>query len=123
MSKRNRGFTLIELLVVLVILGLLAGIVGPKFIGFIKPAQSKTARIQIKGIEQAIQAYYLENNATYPASLEALVPNFMEELPEDPWGNPYVYTCPGSHGKDFDIASGGPDKSIGGNDDVTNYSK
>mgnify|MGYP000843954514 FL=1 len=121
MSGGNRGFTLIELLVVLVILGLLAGLVGPRFIGFIKPSQVKTARIQIKHIEQAVQAYYLENNAVYPPSLDALVPDFMEEMPKDPWGNPYVYTCPGSHGKDFDIVSGGPDKSVGGSDDITNY--
>ena len=120
---RRRGFTLIELLVVMVILGLLAGVVGPRLMRFIKPAQSKTARVQIANFEQALQHYYLENNATYPASLEALVPDYMEQIPPDPWGNPYQYRVPGTRNKDFDIESGGPDGSLGGDDDITNYSR
>ena len=123
MVPKKKGFTLIELLVVMVILGLLAGIVGPKILKFIKPAQSKTAKVQIASFEQALQHYYLENNATYPASLEALVPDYMEDIPLDPWGKPYVYRFPGTHNKDLDIESGGPDGVIGGEDDITNYTR
>jgi general secretion pathway protein G len=123
MSNREKGFTLIELLVVMVILGLLVGLVAPKVMRRIKPAKMQTARVQIANFEQALQQYYLENNSTYPAALDALVPEYLDEVPKDPWQNPYTYTFPGSHNKDFDIVSGGPDGSIGGDDDITNYSK
>lgn len=123
MAKRLSGFTLIELLVVMVILALLAGLVGPKFLKFIKPAQSKTAQVQIANFEQSLQHYYLENNATYPASLDSLVPEYMEEIPMDPWGNAYVYRFPGTHTKDYDIESYGPDGAPGGDDDLTNYKR
>jgi len=123
MVPKKKGFTLIELLVVMVILGLLVGIVGPRVLRRIKPAKIQAAKVQIASFEQALQHYYLENNATYPTSLEPLVPNYIEDIPMDPWGKPYVYHFPGSHNKDFDIESGGPDGSIGGEDDVTNYTK
>ncbi|MEI6633315.1 MAG: type II secretion system major pseudopilin GspG [Chlamydiota bacterium] len=123
MAKREKGFTLIELLVVMVILGLLVGLVAPKVMRRIKPAKIQTARVQIANLEQALQQYYLENNSAYPATLDALVPEYIDEVPKDPWQNPYTYVFPGSHNKDFDIESGGPDGSIGGDDDITNYSK
>ncbi|MCX6338403.1 MAG: type II secretion system major pseudopilin GspG [Candidatus Aureabacteria bacterium] len=123
MALRKKGFTLIELLVVMVILGLLVGIVGPRVMRRIKPAKIQAAKVQVASLEQALQHYYLENNAAYPASLEALVPEYIEGIPMDPWGKPYAYHFPGSHNKDFDIESGGPDGAIGGEDDVTNYTK
>ena len=121
MTQRRNGFTLIELLVVMVILGLLVGLVAPKVMRRIKPAKIQTAKVQIANFEQALQHYYLENNSVYPSSLEALVPDYLDEVPKDPWGNPYTYAFPGSHNKDFDIVSGGPDGSIGGDDDNANY--
>ena len=123
MRRIEKGFTLIELLVVMVILGLLVGIVGPRVLKFIQPAQAKTARVQIANFEQAIQHYYLENNATYPATLDALAPDYLDEIPLDPWDNPYIYQYPGTHNKDFDIVSSGKDGSPGGDDDITNYSR
>jgi general secretion pathway protein G len=123
MTKRNRGFTLVELMVVMVILGLLVGVVAPRLMKRVRFAKKKTAKVQIASIEQALQHYYLENDTTYPAALDALVPDYMEEIPKDPWGNAYAYAIPGSHNKDFDIESGGPDGAIGGDDDITNYSK
>jgi len=123
MAKREKGFTLIELLVVMVILGLLVGLVAPKVMRRIKPAKIQTARVQIANFEQALQQYYLENNSAYPATLDALVPEYLDEVPKYPWQNPYTYAFPGSHNKDFDIVSWGPDGSIGGDYDVTNYSK
>ncbi|MDD5557852.1 MAG: type II secretion system protein GspG [bacterium] len=122
MLRRERGFTLIELLVVLVILGLLIGLVAPRAMRRIGPAKMQAARAQIAMFEQALQHYYLENNQVYPASLDALVPEYLEEVPLDPWGNPYVYRYPGSH-KEFDIESGGADGSPGGDDDITNYAR
>jgi len=83
----------------------------------------QSAKVQVASFEQALQHYYLENNAAYPASLDALVPDYIEDIPLDPWGKPYVYHFPGSHNKDFDIESGGPDGAIGGEDDITNYTK
>ncbi len=121
--RREKGFTLIELLVVMVILGLLVGLVAPRVMRRIKPAKVQTARVQIANFEQAIEHYYLENNQVYPASLDALVPDYLESVPVDPWGNAYVYRYPGTHSKDFDIESGGPDGSPGGDDDVTNYAR
>lgn len=123
MRRNEKGFTLIELLVVMVILGLLIGLVAPRVIRFVKPAQSKAAQAQVANFEQTLQHYYLENNATYPSTLEAMVPEYIEEIPLDPWGNAYLYQFPGAHNKDFDLASYGPDGSPGGDDDITNYSQ
>ncbi len=121
MTKKKDGFTLIELLVVMFILGLLVAIVGPRLLRFIRPAQSNAARVQIANFEQALQHYFLEHNGKYPTSLGELTPEYMEEVPLDPWGNPYVYQYPGTHNKDFDIESYGQDGSPGGGDDITNY--
>ncbi len=62
----------------------------------IKPAKIQTAKVQIANFEQALQHYYSENNSVYPSSLEALVPDYLDEVPKDPWGNPYTYAFPGS---------------------------
>lgn len=125
--KRERGFSLIELIIVLVILGLLAAVVGPKVYDKLARGKAEIAKIQIKEIEAALQLFSFEIGR-YPNSnegLEALVrnPGNLEswkgpylnksELPNDPWGKPYVYRCPGQHG-DFDLFSYGPDGVEGG---------
>ena len=127
--RNNRGFTLIEILVVVVILGILAAIVVPKFLD--KPDEARITKVatDIKGIEQALGMFKLDNGY-YPTTeqgLAALVSKptigrvpakypdggYLKKVPADPWGSPYVYLSPGSHG-DFDIISYGPDSEAGG---------
>ena len=123
-KKSNDGFTLIELLVVLVILGLLAGLVGPRLFSQLGGAKSKTAAIQIKDIEQGLEIYKLDVGR-FPTSeegLEALQtgsasgwngPYMRSGIPLDPWNNAYVYKYPAGDGG-FDLYSYGADGSSGG---------
>jgi general secretion pathway protein G len=125
--RRAAGFTLIELLVVLVILGLLAGLVGPRVMKHLGESKTKTARLQIEQLAAALDTYRLEVGV-YPSSsqgLDALVerPSGVESwngpylrkrnLPKDPWGRDYLYRYPGENG-DFDLYSLGADGSDGG---------
>jgi general secretion pathway protein G len=137
----NQGFTLIELLVVILILGLLIGVVGPRVIGRTDDAKVSAARIQIEGLVSALHMYKLDNGA-YPGTdqgLQALVQppqsgnvprkwrqgGYLErsQIPQDPWGNDYIYLSPGAHG-DFDLLSYGADGVPGGDGydkDITNW--
>jgi len=132
----QRGFTLLELLVVMVIIGLLAGYVAPKFFAHIGSSEIKAARAQIDSLEKALDAYRLDIGA-YPSTeqgLTALVqrpanearwsgPYLKKGLPKDPWGRPYHYRQPGEHG-DFDLLSHGKDGQAGGTgeaQDVVNW--
>ncbi|MEW6446132.1 MAG: type II secretion system major pseudopilin GspG [Pseudomonadota bacterium] len=136
-ASRNSGFTLIELLVVLAILGLLAGLVGPKVLNQLGGAKGKTAKVQIKDFEQALEIYKLDvgRMPSQQDGLKALIqrpgnaPGWngpylkKNELPKDPWGNDYQYALPGKHG-DFDIFSLGADNAPGGdgeNADIGNW--
>ncbi len=133
LRHREAGFTLIELMVVIVILGLLAGLILPRFIGESDKAKQQTARTQIAILETALKMYKLDNGS-YPTTeqgLKALVEpptagnlpknwrkgGYLEKgkVPKDPWKNEFVYVCPGSHG-DFDITSLGADGEAGGED-------
>ncbi|MCR9106088.1 MAG: type II secretion system major pseudopilin GspG [Gammaproteobacteria bacterium] len=133
---RQAGFTLIELLVVLVILGLLAGLVGPNVLNALGGAKTKTARVQIKELEQALEMYKLDVGS-YPSSsqgLEALVdrpgdadgwngPYLKSGVPKDPWKQEFQYVYPGTRA-DVDIFSLGQDGSEGGegeDSDVGNW--
>ncbi len=134
--KNQEGFTLMELLVVIIILGLLAALVGPKFFGKVATAKLKTAKTQIELFGTALDAFRLDVGR-YPTTEEGLKalrekpsgidkwegPYLPKEIPLDPWGNAYVYKCPGENG-DFDIISFGLDKSEGGegeNQDVVSW--
>jgi general secretion pathway protein G len=139
--RKERGFTLIEIIVVVFILSLLAAIITPRIIGRTDDARIAEAKVQIKNFETALKLYKLDNGF-YPGSeqgLEALIqkpivgriPNqyreggYLEQrrIPLDPWGNPYIYVCPGLHG-DFDILSYGADGKEGGESkdaDITSW--
>ena len=131
-----RGFTLLELLVVMVIIGLLAGYVGPRYFAQIGKSEIKTARAQISAFEKALDQYRLDTGR-YPSTeqgLDALItkpeseprwagPYLKKAVPDDPWGNKYVYRMPGEHG-DFDLTSLGDDGKPGGYDnaaDINNW--
>jgi general secretion pathway protein G len=118
------GFTLIELMVVIVIIGMLAAIVVPRFMGASDKAAQTSAKAQISSFKTALQLYKLDN-VRYPTTsegLESLIKspngknylNDVESLPKDPWGSAYQYTCPGQNGRDFDIVSLGADGAVGG---------
>ncbi len=125
-KTRQKGFTLIELLVVLAIIGLLAGLVGPNVLRQLGGAKTKTAKVQIKDLEQSLEMYKLDVGQ-FPSSnegLEALVhkpgnadgwngPYLKSGVPKDPWKHEYHYTYPGEHGE-FDILSLGQDGAPGG---------
>ena len=133
---KQRGFTLLELLVVMVIIGLLAGYVGPRFFSQIGKSEVNTAKAQIDAFEKGLDQYRLDLGR-YPSSeqgLQALMaapagesrwqgPYLRKAVPADPWGNPYRYRHPGEHGE-YDIFSYGADGQPGGegtNADITNW--
>lgn len=140
-KNREAGFTLIELMVVIVILGLLAGLILPRFMGESDKAKQQTARTQMSILETALKMYKLDNGS-YPTTeqgLKALVEpptsgnlpkswrkgGYLEKgkVPKDPWKNEFIYVSPGSHG-DFDITSLGADGEAGGEDadkDINNW--
>lgn len=121
-ASDHSGFTLIELILVTVIIAILAGMVTLSFQGRTTEAKRNAALGDIKSYESAIELFALENNDRYPTTLSELVSGgkqYVRELSNDPWGNPYIYTKPGSRHKDsYDLMSGGPDGVVGGGDDV-----
>lgn len=133
---RTAGFTLLELLVVMVIIGLLAGYVGPKYFAQVGKSEIKTARAQIVALEKAMDQFRLDTGH-YPTTEEGLNslvaqptneshwdgPYLRKNVPLDPWGNAYVYACPGEHGE-YDLLSYGKDGKPGGdgeNADITSW--
>ena len=116
-TNPQSGFTLIELLVVMVIIGLLAALVVPKFFGHVDKAMQQDAQAQIELLGQALDLYRLENHK-YPNTdegLQAIASYLKKELPKDPWGNKFEYRSPGEHG-DYDLVSYGADSVEGGED-------
>ena len=127
--KKFSGFTLLELLVVIVIIGLLAGYVAPRYFSQVGRSEIQVARAQIESLEKALDQYRLDMRR-YPSAeegLEALVakppsaqawsgPYLKKAVPNDPWGHPYVYRSPGQK-SEFELFSYGRDGKPGGSGD------
>jgi general secretion pathway protein G len=127
------GFTLVELLLVLVILGVLAAIVVPKFANRTDDAKKQAARTQIEAFTTALDIFEVDNGY-YPKGrngLQELVTQprdaanwhqYLKSIPQDPWKNDYIYDCPGRHNVgSYDIMSMGIDGRSGSEDDITNW--
>ena len=136
LPRRGRGFTLLELLVVMVILGLLAAYVAPRYFGQVGKSEMRIAKAQIESFAKALDQFRLDVGR-YPTSEEGLGvlrvnpgnnpkwtgPYLQKDVPLDPWGNPYIYRAPGEHG-DFDLISYGKDGRPGGTaeaQDITSW--
>ncbi len=135
--RRNAGFTLIEMLVVLVIIGLLAGLVGPKLFGKVDSSRVLTAQTQVKMLKGALESMRLDIGR-FPTTEQGLAllnslpqddkvlpkddkirglwrgPYLEDEVPLDPWGMPYQYSVPGMGGQPFALYSFGADGKRGG---------
>nr|WP_295784904.1 type II secretion system major pseudopilin GspG [Rhodoferax sp.] len=129
-SRPSQGFTLIEMLVVLVIIGMLAGLVGPKLFGRVDSSKIKTAEVQVKMFKGALETFRLDVGRL-PTQAEGLLvlnqvpaeerakarwrgPYLDQDVPMDPWGNPYLYSLPGAGGQPFALYSLGADGKRGG---------
>ena len=139
LDTRSKGFSLIEIMVVLVIMGLLASIVAPNVMDALSGSKLQRVQADLANIETALKMYKLDN-FSYPSSeqgIDALVTepasapkpknwrNYMDELPLDPWGNPYLFLSPGE-AHPYDIYTLGGDGVRGGVDeasDITNWDR
>lgn len=135
-KDNDQGFTLIEIMIVMIIIGLLAALVAPKFFGRLSSAKLSSAKAQIELFGTALDAFRLDTGR-YPTTEEGLKalrekpsgvenwhgPYLPKEIPLDPWKRPYIYKCPGDHGE-YDLISYGLDGVEGGegeNQDVVSW--
>lgn len=135
-QHKHGGFTLLELLVVMVIIGLLAGYVGPKYFSQIGKSEVKAARAQIDSLGKALDQFRLDTGH-FPSAEEGLAslitrpanepkwdgPYLTKNVPQDPWSHPFIYKFPGEHGE-YDLISLGKDGQPGGEGeaaDITNW--
>lgn len=132
-ASRLQAFTLVEMLLVLTILAILAGIVLPKIVGRGEEAKKKATTAQLSAFAQALDLFEVDNG-DYPSGrngLQDLVTQprdaknwhqYLDSIPLDQWGHPYIYVKPGKHRPNsYDLSSAGPDGQEGTADDITNW--
>jgi len=126
-SSMTKGFTLIELMIVVVILGMLATMIMPRILDKPERARRVKAQSEIRTLQQTLSLFNSDTGRfpTTSEGLQALVANpgnvdnyadkgYLDNVPSDPWGRPYIYICPGINGKDYDLESLGKDGEDGG---------
>lgn len=120
-ARARRGMTLVEIMIVIAIIGIITTVVAVNVMGAKDEADRSAACIQMKNIEGALTIYAAKHKSQYPstgeglAAAKSLLP--QNEVPTDPWGAPYQYFSPGTHGQhDFELISLGKDKREGGAD-------
>ena len=133
--KASRGFTLVEMLLVVTIIGVLAGLVIPRIVGVSDKSRIQAANADIKGgIKTALDRYEVDGGS-YPRNLDDLVVQpsnskrwqgpYLDKIPNDPWGHPYIYVTPSKHQQTqqstYDLSSAGPDEKEGTEDDITSW--
>ncbi|EKD27179.1 MAG: hypothetical protein ACD_79C00825G0003 [uncultured bacterium] len=139
MKNYRQGFTLIEIMLVVILIGILAAITVPRLSGKATQAREAAAKSEIEGsLAMSLDLYELDAGS-YPTtaqglksliekpSLPPLPINWKgpylkkKQVPRDPWGNDYMYECPGKNNEDFDLSSMGPDGIVGNEDDINNW--
>jgi general secretion pathway protein G len=131
-NGKRRGFTLVEILLVVTIIGILAALVIPKIAGRSDEARRKSAFSDVNGGIKTALGMYDVDTGKYPSSLNDLIAQpsdvkgwkgpYLDQLPVDPWGHPYVYVYPGrKNTTGFDLYSVGPDNQDGTADDIGNW--
>ena len=134
---QKKRFTLIEVVIVIVILVTLASIATPMYLNYVSNANIGAAKSQVKLLADALTGYKTDNKdfPSEESGLQALVENVDDletwkgpylqgSLPKDPWGNDYVYRCPGEEGRPFEVISYGADGEVGGegeNADISSW--
>ena len=138
MKRSNKkGFTLVELMLVVIIISILVAMVVPRLMGRSDQAREAAARADIEANLASALDLYEVDIGTFPRTEEGLqalrgVPSnakvakrwkgpYIKKKPLDPWGNPYVYQFPGTHGSGYDLFSYGKDGNEGGGDDIANW--
>jgi general secretion pathway protein G len=133
-NKLRRAFTLVEMLLVVTIIGILAALVIPRIVGVSERSRVTAAQADIQGGIKSALGQYEVDNGFYPKSLQDLLVQpsnaknwhgpYLDKLPTDPWGNPYIYNYPGKHTQNsYDLLSPGPDSKEGTDDDIVSWTK
>jgi general secretion pathway protein G len=133
-SKIENAFTLVEMLLVVTIIGILAALVIPKIVGRGEQARLTAAQADINGGIKSALGQYEVDNGFFPKSLQDLVTQpsnaknwhgpYLDKVPTDPWGDPYIYYYPGKHSANsYDLLSAGPDGKEGTDDDIVSWAK
>jgi general secretion pathway protein G len=131
---RQRAFTLVEMLLVITIIGILAALVVPKMMGRSEQARFAAAKSDLASIKTSLDAFEVDNGyypkgknglgdlVQMPRDAKAWHGPYLDSVPQDPWGNAYIYEYPGKHNPtSYDLYSAGPDGKAGNDDDVGNW--